>query len=227
MDDFLYILRLRLEGRIPDEEVLPQVRLYENYINSCVAGGDPLERVLRRLGDPSDVADKIVEAYEKRLQEIKDEPMVIMRTLLKEFTGDDDEAVDARMEVMKQAAEEADDASGSSTADETDGVSGSSTADEAADMSGCTTDAAGADADAAEADTAASSQNISPSKDAYADADAINARIQNPKRGIKAEFSQEKGWNVHIGGFKLNSWYGYLIIVLIVVVIFGLLGQLN
>ena len=199
MDDFLYILRLRLEGRIPDEEVVPQVQLYENYINSCVAGGDPLERVLRRLGDPSDVADKIVEAYEKRLQEIKEEPMVIMRTLLKEFTGDDDDAVDARMDAMMQGEEYRSEDGPA----QTDGAASEEAAKEAGE------------------DTAGQSG------DDFSNADAINAMVQNPKRGIKAEFSQEKGWNVHIGGFKLNSWYGYLVIVLVVVVIFGLLGQLN
>ena len=38
-------------------------------------------------------------------------------------------------------------------------------------------------------------------------------------RGIKATFSEEKGWDVRLGPLKLNKWYGTLIILAAVVII--------
>ena len=56
MDDFLYILKLQLEGRLSDEQITDQMHIYEDYIQ---------EQVMRKLGDPEKVADMIVEHYEK------------------------------------------------------------------------------------------------------------------------------------------------------------------
>lgn len=65
MDDFLYILKLQLEGRLSDEQILEQMHIYEDYIQEQVAGGKTMEQVMRKLGDPAKVADMIVEHYEK------------------------------------------------------------------------------------------------------------------------------------------------------------------
>ena len=56
MDDFLYILKLQLEGRLSDDQITEQMHIYEDYIQ---------EPVMRNLGDPAKVADMIVEHYEK------------------------------------------------------------------------------------------------------------------------------------------------------------------
>ena len=61
LDDFLYILKLQLEGRLSDE----QMHIYEDYIQEQLAGGKTMEQVMRKLGDPEKVADMIVEHYEK------------------------------------------------------------------------------------------------------------------------------------------------------------------
>ena len=64
MDDFLYILKLQLEGRLSDDQITDQMHIYEDYIqNSC--RGKTMEQVMRKLGDPAKVADMIVEHYEK------------------------------------------------------------------------------------------------------------------------------------------------------------------
>ncbi len=54
----------------------------------------------------------------------------------------------------------------------------------------------------------------------------INAQIQNPVHGVHAEFTEDDGWDVRAGKLKLNSWYGTLIIVGIVLVIFIVISQL-
>ncbi len=53
----------------------------------------------------------------------------------------------------------------------------------------------------------------------------INAQIENPVHGIHAEYTADDGWDVRAGKLKLNTWYGTLIIVGIVLVIFILINQ--
>ena len=65
MDDFLYILKLQLEGRLSDEQITDQMHIYEDDIQEQLAGGKTMEQVMRKLGDPEKVADMIVEHYEK------------------------------------------------------------------------------------------------------------------------------------------------------------------
>ncbi len=55
----------------------------------------------------------------------------------------------------------------------------------------------------------------------------INAQIQNPVHGIHAEYTKDDGWDVRAGKVKLNSWYGTLIIVGIVLVIFILINVMT
>ena len=54
----------------------------------------------------------------------------------------------------------------------------------------------------------------------------INSKIQNPERGIQAKFIPDKGWDIRLGKLKLNSWYGTLIILGIVLAIFVLLSTI-
>lgn len=144
MDDFLYALKVELEhlGGMPEEEITHQVQMYENYINEHTASGEPLEKVLRRLGDPSIIASMIQRAYNKNRNTMDFE---------RAYQREQEQKVD------------------------------------------------------------------------FDDPDSINSNIQNPDKGIKAEFTPDKGWDVRLGGMKLNSWYGTLIIVGIVLVIFYLI----
>lgn len=147
MDDFLYVLRLQLEGYVPEDYIKTQIAAYQDFYAEQSAAGIPPERIMRTLGDPCRVAELIIEDYRKKQSGRKnpmDEPS---------FFGNGEED---------------------------------------------------------ELDTA----------------EKINAKVQNPERGIKAEFSDESGWNVRLGKFKLNSWYGTLIILLIVVGIYTLIRQM-
>lgn len=137
MDDFLYALKMQLEGRITPEQIADQMELYQNYIEEQTAGGKTLEQVMRKLGDPAKVADMIVDFYDQR----------------------------AHAQQQKKP--------GQMTADE------------------------------------------------------INAQIRNPERGIHAEFKENEGWDVRLGNLKLNSWYGTLIILGIVLGIFILFSELT
>ena len=51
--------------------------------------------------------------------------------------------------------------------------------------------------------------------------------VMNPGRGIKAEFKENEGWDIRLGKLKLNSWYGTLLILLIVLVVASLLKQIH
>ena len=38
-------------------------------------------------------------------------------------------------------------------------------------------------------------------------------------RGFRAGYSQERGWDIRLGGLKLNSWYGKLLLVVVAVLV--------
>lgn len=143
MDDFLYILKLQLMDRLTPKEVDEQIALYEDYINEEIAGGKTLEQVMRKLGDPSKVADMIVDHYAQMRQE-KEEKENQKREIFRNKTADE-----------------------------------------------------------------------------------INEQIQNPDHGFHAEFKENEGWDVRLGKVKLNTWYGTLIILGIVLVVFILISELK
>lgn len=47
-----------------------------------------------------------------------------------------------------------------------------------------------------------------------------------PKRGFSADYSGERGWDVRYGRFRLNSWYGKLLLVLLAVAILVFVARL-
>lgn len=38
-------------------------------------------------------------------------------------------------------------------------------------------------------------------------------------RGFRADYSEQNGWDVRLGGLKLNTWYGKLVLILIAVLL--------
>ena len=58
-------------------------------------------------------------------------------------------------------------------------------------------------------------------------AEEINAQIKNPEHGFHAEFKENEGWDVRLGKLKLNTWYGTLLILAIVLVVFILISELT
>lgn len=129
MESFLYDLRLELEKELTAEQTDYQMNLYRNYFVEEMKKGKTEEQVLRKLGEPSKVAEMIIDSYRKR-EESED----------RQFSG-------------------------------------------------------------------------------MSEADEINSRIRNPEHGIKAEFKENEGWDIRLGKLKLNSWYGTLIILGVVLVI--------
>ncbi len=69
MEDFLSLLKLQLMDRLEPSDLDEQIALYENYINEQIKGGKTMEQVLAKLGDPSKVADMIVEHEEGVLEQ--------------------------------------------------------------------------------------------------------------------------------------------------------------
>ena len=52
---------------------------------------------------------------------------------------------------------------------------------------------------------------------------AFDSSAANGTKGFHAELN-ENGWDVRYGKFKINSWYGYLLIALVVLLILGIIG---
>lgn len=150
MDEFLYVLKLRLMDHLMPQDLDEQIALYENYINQEIAGGKTLEQVMRKLGDPEKVADMII-AHKKGEDNSEQE----------ETRKEEGQS----REHMKRAGE--------MTAEE------------------------------------------------------INEQVYNPERGFHAEFKENEGWDIRLGKLKLNSWYGTLIILGIVLVVFILISELT
>lgn len=147
MDEFLYVLKLRLMDHLMPQELDEQIALYENYINEEIAGGKTLEQVMRKLGDPEKVAEMII-AHKQG--------------------GDDQEKFPEPEELQKVEKRP-----GEMTAEE------------------------------------------------------INEQVYNPEHGFHAEFKENEGWDIRLGRLKLNSWYGTLIILGVVLVVFILISELT
>lgn len=45
------------------------------------------------------------------------------------------------------------------------------------------------------------------------------------KKGFHFYFDEKKGWDIRYGRFKLNSWYGYIILALLVILFFVVLAR--
>lgn len=143
MDDFLYVLQCELEEKLTGEQILYQLNLYRKYMSEQMAEGKTEAQVLQKLGDPTVVAQKIIEAYENK---------------------------------EKQEA----------------------------------------------------AQRGNALKDPFPlTAEEMNAQIKNPEWGFHLQFEENKGWDIRLGKLKLNSWYGTLIILGVVLVIFILLSYLK
>ena len=143
MDDFLYVVQCELEEKLTGEQILYQLNLYRKYMSEQMAEGKTEGQVLQKLGDPTVVAQKIIEAYENK---------------------------------EKQEA----------------------------------------------------AQRGNALKDPFPlTAEEMNAQIKNPEWGFHLQFEENKGWDIRLGKLKLNSWYGTLIILGVVLVIFILLSYLK
>ena len=143
MDDFLYVLQCELEEKLTGEQILYQLNLYRKYMSEQMAEGKTEGQVLQKLGDPTVVAQKIMEAYENK---------------------------------EKQEA----------------------------------------------------AQRGNAFDDPHPlTAEEMNAQIQNPEWGFHLQFEENKGWDIRLGKLKLNSWYGTLIILGVVLVVFILLSYLK
>ena len=54
----------------------------------------------------------------------------------------------------------------------------------------------------------------------------VNMVRKNPEHGFHAEFIENEGWDVRIGKLKLNTWYGTLIILGVVLGISILISEI-
>ncbi len=137
MDDFLYALKAELMGKLKPDQIDYQVNLYRNYIVEEMNSGKSIDQVMRKLGDPTKIAELILNSY---------------------AAGEDPSS---KKSIWDERTPE-----------------------------------------------------------------EINAMINNPERGIQANFDPKTGWDVRLGKLKLNSWYGTFLILGIVLVIFVILSTI-
>ena len=156
MDEFLYVLKLRLMDHLMPQELNEQIALYEDYINEEIAGGKTLEQVMRKLGDPEKVAEMII-AHKNGEESSEQEETPVQEA----SGGTEEQPREHRKRPGEMTAEE------------------------------------------------------------------INEQVYNPERGFHAEFKENEGWDIRLGRLKLNSWYGTLIILGIVLVVFILISELT
>ena len=63
MDDFLYALKAELMGNLKPDQIDFQIDLYRNYIIEEMNNGKAIDQVMRKLGDPSKIAELILKSY--------------------------------------------------------------------------------------------------------------------------------------------------------------------
>lgn len=63
MDDFLYVLKAELMGKLNPDQIEYQIGLYRKYIMDEMDQGKAIDQVMRKLGDPTKIAEKIIEFY--------------------------------------------------------------------------------------------------------------------------------------------------------------------
>lgn len=61
--EFLDILRMSLQGEVPDSEIQNNIQYYSEYISSQVNNGVQEEDVFSNLGDPRLIAKTIIDTY--------------------------------------------------------------------------------------------------------------------------------------------------------------------
>ncbi|MCI9176692.1 MAG: DUF1700 domain-containing protein [Lachnospiraceae bacterium] len=52
-----------------------------------------------------------------------------------------------------------------------------------------------------------------------------NYSSKGEDRGFRADYSEQDGWDVRLGGFKLNSWYGKLLLILIAILLIVIIAN--
>lgn len=58
------------------------------------------------------------------------------------------------------------------------------------------------------------------------DVEYEDVREDRQQEGFHAKYEEDKGWDIRYGRFKLNSWYGLALVILIAVLILLLIGSL-
>ena len=63
MDDFLYALKAELMGKLEPDQIDYQIGLYRKYIVDEMDQGKAIDQVMRKLGDPTKIAELILKSY--------------------------------------------------------------------------------------------------------------------------------------------------------------------
>lgn len=50
-------------------------------------------------------------------------------------------------------------------------------------------------------------------------------REEQASKGFRADYSQEKGWDIRYGRFRFNSWYGKLLLILTAILILVIIAN--
>ncbi|PXV85144.1 uncharacterized protein DUF1700 [Lachnotalea glycerini] len=60
----------------------------------------------------------------------------------------------------------------------------------------------------------------------YSNENAEEQKEESRRKGFNAAYDEQDGWDVRFGNFKINSWYGKMLIIIMLIVILCIVGQI-
>lgn len=76
------------------------------------------------------------------------------------------------------------------------------------------------------AKTIIETSQTSNSSKTYTYSDQINRDRQDEPKGFHAAYGEQDGWDVRYGRFKINSWYGKMLLIIMFIVIVCVIGKI-
>lgn len=60
----------------------------------------------------------------------------------------------------------------------------------------------------------------------YSNETEDNTQDKTSRRGFHASFDEHEGWDLRYGKFKINSWYGKMILIILLIIVLCVVGQI-
>lgn len=53
-----------------------------------------------------------------------------------------------------------------------------------------------------------------------------NSKEKDNAKGFHASFNEQEGWDIRYGKFKINSWYGKMLLIILLIIILCVVGKI-
>lgn len=60
----------------------------------------------------------------------------------------------------------------------------------------------------------------------YSNENENNSEKKAKKRGLHAAYDEQDGWDIRFGRFKINTWYGKMLLIILLIIIICIIGQI-